>query len=116
MKPFDIQAVFAGKRVVDLNNERYDVDKVTIFGATEYFARKCDGSTGPIRMTNVMAGILATDDKLYIGGDKHIGWVNVYRDPTGVYNLGKKLHPDADTAKSLAGESAILQLKVEFED
>jgi len=115
MKPFDLQAVASGKTIVDSGNERWEVAVTELFGESMFFARKSDGSTGPMRLTP-HGLLLASDVQLYTAGDKYVGWTNVYKDALNGYTLGKKIHPSDEIAKSLGGDHRIATIKIEWED
>jgi len=115
MKPFNIDMMNAGKKVVDVHNERWDVALFDIFGEKSWYARKCDGQSGPQRLDEI-TGCLSNGGVLFIAGEKYAGWVNIYPSQGSMAITGKVIHSSVDKAKETAGDNCITQVRVEWED
>ena len=116
MKPFDLAVALDGsKRIVNENNERYQVEKVTLFGEEMYFARPCNGSGGPCSMNSV-SGLLSSGYQMYVAGEKYVKYVNIYPSAeSGRYVSGKVLHDSEAECREVAGANLVSVARIEFE-
>ena len=115
MKPFDIVIALSGlKKVVNSSNEQFQLVEATLFDQDLCFARACNGSSGPQLVT--INGLMSDGTQLYIAGDKHVKYVNIYptTDVSGFVS-GKVLHESEELAREVAGANMVAVVRVEFE-
>lgn len=129
MKPFDFKAAKAGKPVLTRGGRKARIICFDAVNPRPIVALVALSDGGEVALEYYKDGTrsgqpdVKSDNDLFMAGQRHVGWVNVWRLMGGVYETGENIYATEEDAKETKGKMLegtsrrhAATLKIEWED